>query len=196
MSIQEIIRNGRSGIIEGIFCDLIPLEYKDLPSVVELRNQEKNKYCLNQADDITLEQQEIWFEEYEKRDNDIYWGVWDKNHNIMLGTLRLYDIQPDICEEGSCIINEKYAMDAPYATEAKYLVGVFAFDTLGVKQLINEIRTDNKVMASLAKRQGYKKHRQVEIRGVAFDYYLLDKEDFKRDRLEKVLDYWKERQNF
>lgn len=193
MNLDKVIEMYRNDVITGTFCDLLPVKKDDLPFIIKLRNQEKNKYYLNQPNDINLSQQEDWYIKYQKRTDDIYWGIWNKEHTVMVGTLRLYNIKDDSCEEGSCIIDEQYSMQAPYALEAKYLVGVFAFDILHVQQLINEIRTDNKVMSSLAKRQGYKKIKQTEIREVIFDYWLLDAEDFKRKDLMKILDYWKNR---
>lgn len=178
--------------LNGRVCSLIPIMKKDLPLVVELRNREKNKYFLNQKHDITIAMQEDWYREYQRRENDIYWGIW-KNENIFIGTIRLYNIESDICEEGSCIVDERYAKEAPYALEAKYLLAMYAFRTLGIRQMINEIKVDNKVMRSLAKQQGYRLSKQVEIDGTPYLYMILDADLFAEEKINRILNYWGER---
>lgn len=178
--------------LHGRFCSLVPIREQDLPAVIRLRNQEKNKYFLNQKQDITLEAQRDWFLEYQKRRDDLYLGIWSRKKEFA-GTIRLYHAQRDICEEGSCIVDEKLAKEAPYAAEAKYLLMQHAFLELGIRQIINQIRTDNKVMLSLAKQQGFRFVRDTDIGGVQYCYMILDAENFDGERLKKILDYWADR---
>lgn len=178
--------------LDGVFCSLIPITEKELPLVVELRNRKKNKYFMNQAYDITLESQKKWHQDYMKRDDDIYWGIWNREY-IFVGTIRLYNVEGEVCEEGSCIVDERHAKEAPYAVEAKYLLSRYAFQTLGMRRMINEIRTDNKVMNSLAKQQGFRFKKLVDIGGVQYNYMVLEAERFAGDRIRRLLDYWKER---
>lgn len=178
--------------LDGVFCSLIPITEKELPLVVELRNREKNKYFMNQAYDITLESQKKWYQDYQKRDDDVYWGIWNRE-NIFVGTIRLYHVKGEVCEEGSCIVDERYAGEAPYAVEAKYLLVCYAFQTLELRRMVNEIRTDNKVMNSLAKQQGFRLEKLVDIGGVQYNYMVLDSDRFAGDRIRRLLAYWKER---
>lgn len=175
--------------LDGRFCTLAPITEGDLSLVVELRNRRKNKYFLNQKYDITLEMQTCWYREYLERENDIYWGIWKTGH-IFIGTIRLYNMEGDTCEEGSCIVDEKYAKEAPYAVEAKYLLAMYAFRTLGMRRMINEIRVDNKVMNALAKQQGYQLVRVIEIGGEPYYYMVLDADQFAGDKMKRLLDYW------
>lgn len=179
--------------LEGLFCRLTPVTEKELPLIVNLRNREKNKYFLNQKSDITLKMQEEWFLEYQKRENDIYLGIRNRN-NVFIGTIRLYNIEGDTCEEGSCIVDERYAREAPYAAEAKYLLTQYAFHVLGMQRMINEIRVDNKVMKSLARQQGFLPVKQVEIGGAMYCYMVLDADRYSGERLKRILDNWKERE--
>lgn len=190
--IANLIHEYRNKKIEGIFCDLVPVGEQDLIHIVHLRNEKRNKYFLNQNADVSLEEQKSWFEEYLRRTDDIYWGIWNKAGQ-MVGTIRLYNIGNDQCEEGSCIINEKYSKEAPYAVEAKFLSTVFAFDELKLNKMINENRIDNKVMNSLSKQIGFQLEKIVEIRGVQFNYFTLLAEKFEREKLLRIINYWKER---
>lgn len=179
-------------ILVGDFCKLIPIEPKDFETFIELRNREKNKYFLNQNYDVTLEGQRIWYNNYLERDNDIYWGIW-RDEDTIVGTIRLYNVNGDTCEEGSCIIDDIYSKEAPYAVEAKYLLTKYAFENLGLKQIVNENKKDNRVMNSLSKQQGFRFIKNVFIGDAEYNYFILEVGDFQKEKIEKLLNYWKER---
>lgn len=179
-------------ILIGHFCTLIPVLPKDFERIIELRNREENKYFLNQKYDITFEEQCIWYEKYLERVDDVYWGIW-KSDDCLIGTIRLYDVEEDSAEEGSCIIDNQYSKEAPYVVEAKYLLTRYAFEQVGVKKIINRNKKDNKVMNSLSRQQGFKLQRIIDINGMEYNYYVLVVDDFQQEKIEKVLDYWKKR---
>lgn len=189
---EKIVLQYKQKKIEGVFCDLIPVMEIDLSEIVTLRNQERNKYYLHQESDITLEQQKVWYQDYSGRKDDIYWGIHNKKGELV-GTIRLYDIREGYCEEGSCIVDERYAKEAPYAIEAKYLTIKFAFDILHLKQMINENKKDNKVMNSFSKQLGFEKIKTVMIRGAEFNYFILTPERFQEKKIRQILDYWENR---
>lgn len=186
---KDAVKSGRQTIIRGRFMDLIPVRESDLSDIVELRNRERNKYFLCQENDITLEQQKQWYETYCNRENDIYWGIHNKGGDL-IGTIRLYDIRDDYCEEGSCIIDEDCAKDAPYMAEAKYITTCFAFDSLGVKKIKNHNRKDNKVMNSLSRQLGYEKKGIDMLRGTEYIEFFLTPEQFPKEKISRLLDYW------
>lgn len=179
-------------VLEGEFCTLVPIREQDFESIIRLRNREKNRYFLNQKTELTLEQQKKWYEDYLVRDNDIYWGIW-KDKDTLIGTVRIYNIHGDTCEEGSCIVDEDYAKEAPYAVEAKYLLTEYAFRTLRLKKIVNINKADNKVMNSFSKQQGFKLVKEVMMDGCRFYYYVLDEQDFQKEKVENLLQYWKAR---
>mgnify|MGYP001032018667 CR=1 FL=1 len=179
-------------VLKGEFCALIPIMEKDFEDIIRLRNREKNRYFLNQKINLTLEQQIVWYQDYLGRENDIYWGIW-KDCDTFIGTIRIYNIQESECEEGSCIVDEEYAKEAPYAVEAKYLLTKYAFDTLGIDKIVNFNKADNKVMNSLSKRQGFQLIKEVIFEGEKFNYYVLEKQRFEREKIEQMLQYWKAR---
>lgn len=191
-NLEETVFSYKQKVIKGVFCDLIPIREADLKDIVVLRNQERNKYYLHQETDITLDQQILWYQQYSEKNDDIYWGIHSKQGDLV-GTIRLYDIREGYCEEGSCIIDERYAKEAPYAVEAKYLSIRFAFETLCIKQMINENKADNKVMNSLSKQLGFKKIKTVTIRGAEFNYLVLTPEQFQEEKVNKILNYWTDR---
>lgn len=187
---MSIVSEYRGKTIYGDFIDLVPFNESHFSDVVRIRNQPKSKYFLNQDFDLTVEMQSEWYKDYLKRDNDIYWVIFDKS-GTPIGTERLYDITSNSCEEGSTIIDEAYAMKGPYSVEAILLAMDFGFKLLNVKSIINTDRVDNKNMNSISQKVGFQLLKQIEIRGATYNYYELTEENYQRDKLEKILSFWK-----
>lgn len=176
----------------GKIVDLSPVTEEDLPSIVRMRNAPKMMYYLNQPQEITLDSQKSWFQKYLQRTDDLYWTIKDKS-GLVVGTNRLYDITSDKCDQGSLMVDTAYSRTAPFAVEAIMLSLDFAFDVLGVKTIINEDRHDNKNMNSLSKRFGFQFLRETDIRGVVYNYYELQHENYQKAEVEEVLRLWAER---
>ena len=183
-------------VISGICVDLKPISIEDAEKVFMMRNRSRNKYFFNQQGDLTLDNQIAWLENYAKRDNDIYWCVLKKD-GTFIGTMRLYDIDTEkgSCEQGSFMIAEEYAKEAPYAIEVELLSLDFVFKTLNLKTVVNSDREDNKGMNSLSRKIGFVYSGKEEKNGVLFNRYNLSIDDYKRNRkkLSNVMDYWKNR---
>ena len=161
-----------------------------------MRNKDRNRYFLNQSYVLTVEGQKEWYEKYIERMNDIYWCIYSKSKQF-IGTIRIYDIDEneDLCDQGSFMIDEEYAEEAPYAIEAELMSLDFVFDILKIGNVINEDRADNKVMNNLTKRLGFVFEKDIVINGIDYKYYLLNKERYneKRQKFMDVVSYWCER---
>lgn len=190
--IEEIVAEYRQKTLVGKIIDMSPVTEEDLPSIVRMRNDPKMMYYLNQSQEITLDSQRLWFQQYIQRSDDLYWTIKDKS-GLVVGTNRLYDITLDKCDQGSLMIDTAYSRTAPFAIEAIMLSLDFAFEILGVQTIVNEDRHDNNNMNSLSRRFGFKFLRETDIRGVAYNYYELQKESYKRSDIAEVLQMWMER---
>ena len=183
-------------IIEGVSIDLKPVSLEMASQIFNMRNVNRNKYFFNQQMNLTLQDQEKWLQEYSKRENDIYWAIYDKQ-NVFIGTIRLYDIDYDkgTCEQGSFMIAEEYAKEGPYAIEAELISLDYAFNELNLKKIVNCDRYDNKKMNSLTKKIGFEFVDVVQISGVDFNRYELTYDNYEanRHKLATVIDYWRER---
>lgn len=115
--IKNIVEKYRHENIEGQIVDLSPVAEADLSDIIRLRNHPKMMYYLNQSQELTLTSQREWYDKYLQRNNDLYWTIKDKS-GLVIGTNRLYDITSDRCEQGSLMVDNNYAMTAPYAAEA------------------------------------------------------------------------------
>ncbi len=187
------IKEFRTQTILGKCIDLKPASEEYAAKIMELRNREKNIYWFNQSDIITLEEQIKWFESYASCQNDIYWVILNKEGQF-LGTIRIYDIDFDgmTCEEGSYIIDENYADEAPYAVEAKMLALDVAFKKLEIELVINDNRADNKVISNMDNQLGFDDGSIIKIRGVDYIHRILKAADYfkNRSKFSTLVDYW------
>lgn len=186
---HNVVKEYRKQIIEGRCLNHVPVQENMLNRIIELRNDSRNAYFLNQNNKLSLDDQIKWFNSYLTRSNDLYWVIVDKKNNIV-GTNRLYDIDDNQCVQGSIIVDEKYSLEAPYALESILLAIKFAFEKLKVATIINEDRYDNKVMNSITKRVGFEYKFDVDIRGITYKHYELTKDKFKEQMLTKTLETW------
>ena len=190
--IEKIVAEYRQKDLQGKIVDLSPVTENDLTDIIRMRNDPKMMYYLNQPMQITLDSQKAWYEKYKERADDLYWTIKNKDGQV-IGTNRLYNVTTDRCEQGSLMIDTRYSRTAPFAVEGILLSLDFAFDVLNVKTIVNEDRHDNKNMNSLTKRFGFQFLRKIDIRGVSFNYYELQRDNYKRDEIEEVLNLWLER---
>lgn len=187
--VEETVAEYRQKDLTGKIVDMSPVTEKDLADIIRMRNDPKMMYYLNQPMEITLDSQKAWFEKYQERTDDLYWTIKDKN-GLVVGTNRLYDITADKCVQGSLMVDTRYSRTAPYAAEAIMLSLDFAFDVLGVETIVNEDRYDNKNMNSLSRRFGFQFLRETDIRGVTYNYYELQRNTYKREDIEEILNLW------
>lgn len=192
----EKIKELRSKDVRGKFVILRPVTMEYAEDIVEIRNRPQNRYMFNQSEFLTLEGQREWFDLYQKKEDDIYWVVLDKNESF-IGTIRLYgiDLDGNQCEEGSYVIDEEVADEAPYAVEAKLLALDVAFCELQMGSMVNDNRADNKIMNNLSNQLGFNTGSVVQIRGVDYLHRILLSDDYFRNRQKFVIviDYWSER---
>lgn len=180
----------------GIFVDLVPVSKKYVKDIVALRNTNRARYFLNQQYLLTEEMQLKWMEEYEKRDNDLYWCILDKKGEF-LGTYRLYDIifETRTAESGSSNLREDRALEAPYLLEAMVTVYKLAFNELKLEKILTSVRHDNAKVLSSDKRMGFSEIGLTKNNGVEYIVLELDKEKFMKNGpiLEKIINHWKNR---
>lgn len=190
---KKIVAEYRNKVIEGRCINLVPLSMSEAQNIVKLRNKEINKHFLTQGEDLTEEKQSAFIESYLKKDDDIYWCIYNKEGKFV-GTTRLYDINGEIglCDMGSFIVDKDILPHLPYAKEAEIMVFDFAFNTLKMKQVINEIRVDNDVMNHIALNLGFKYQKETMLYGARHNYYLLYPADYEVNR-EKFVEEVKER---
>ncbi|MCM1234683.1 MAG: GNAT family N-acetyltransferase [Ruminococcus flavefaciens] len=158
---------------EGDAIYLKPIDIDDMQFIVDMRNQERSRYYLNQAEESTLESQTKWFVDYEPKIDDIYWIYCDKKTNIRLGTIRLYNIKADECEIGSSTADLSIKDSFFSFMEAHSLALKFAGEELLTKKMHAYTKTDNKFVDVVLRRLGFEFKKITDIRGADYNYYEL-----------------------
>ncbi len=184
--LEEIVKKYKNESIIGQTIDLVPANEKFFENIVAIRNQDRSRYFLCQDFFLTFDMQRAWYSKYLERMDDIYWCVVDKQGG-MVGTIRIYDINENDCNQGSFIISEDKSMGMPYALETEILSLEFAFDVLHVNEVINEDRNDNKMMKSMSKKMGFKFDKVIDRDGVPYYKYILKREDSKVEKYKSIL---------
>ena len=86
---KEMVAELRKRDIAGKTVILRPVTADYAEDIINLRNKPRNMYYLNQASVLTLEEQKVWLESYNRSVDDIYWCILDQKE-IFIGTIRLY----------------------------------------------------------------------------------------------------------
>ena len=191
------IKSARKEEIIGKLIALRPLKADDSGKVYSMRNKPRNRNAFGLSEEMTLGEQENFFIRYSESNDDIYWCVYRKSDERFIGTIRLYKIDVDkhICDEGSFMIDEDVTYEAPYGIEAKLLVFDTAFGSLGIKEMYNDCKADNKVMNSIDDHLGFNEGHMVIFREKDFRRRMLTSDEYykNRDKLVTLIDYWGDR---
>jgi RimJ/RimL family protein N-acetyltransferase len=110
----------------------------------------------------------------------------DDKEGKVVGTIRLYNIDENECEHGSCIVDENCA-GMPYALEIMIFSVEFAFKKLGVNVINGNVRKNNDSMNSIIARAGFKAISPMDIRDIEYIHNELKPEDSKIDRFKLLL---------
>lgn len=142
---------------EGDRILLKPLLHEDIENLRLLRN-ELREFFVTQ-DIITVQQQEQWYQNYLKKENDIMFKVVMKDKpNIFIGAIAIYDInlESKIAECGRSIIDKRIAPEKGIGREATSLSCQFAFEVLKLKKTVAEVLKTNARNIIVVKRAGFR----------------------------------------
>jgi RimJ/RimL family protein N-acetyltransferase len=132
--------------MEGHAFALRPVDKKDASFIVELRtgDPERTRY-LNPIDQ-SVELQELWLEQYLKRENDYYWVVERLGTGVSEGLIGIYDIDPQArtAEWGRWVLRSRSLA----AVESALLIYKAAFEHLGLELVYCITVADNQPVVS------------------------------------------------
>ncbi len=147
----------------------ISFQFVDIPDaefILSLRMDEARNQHLS-ATTNNLEMQREWIADYLKREEEFrefYFIITGANQD-RLGTIRLYDFQPQSCRWGSWILRDGAP---PYAAlESVLMIYEIAFMRLGFSRSHFEVRKENNQVLTIHDRMG-----AVLIREDELNYYF------------------------
>lgn len=178
----------------GLLVELNPMRPEHTDAVLALRNSERALFNLAQYEPLKPEQHNAWYRGYLARNDDVAWMITTLDGRI-IGTIALYAIDPAgrTAEKGRQVVDEQVALRAPYALESELMTLKFAFDILEIERVFVTIRPENVKVISMHLRQGFVPSGQRELRSTLYNEYALHRDDFKPQKLESILQHWRQR---
>lgn len=133
-------------------CSLEPLTLKFVENIRVLRNKNRFFFIDNQL--ISKEQQNMWYQKYLLKDDDIMFVILSKNKEF-LGNIGLYNINLDTktAEFGRVIVDKI----APKYTGTNAIKGILSFakKTLGLNCIYCSVLLNNEKAKSIYKKLGF-----------------------------------------
>lgn len=135
---------------------LKPLLDSDIEYLRILRNKEK-KYFFTQSE-ITKEMQNIWYQKYLDRDDDIMFKiVKEKEPEVFIGAVALYKIDKvnKISEFGRIVVDKELAPEKGVGLMATKAICRFGFECLNLNRIKCEAFKFNERIIKVYKRAGF-----------------------------------------
>lgn len=158
--------------------------------IIEWRNDEKNRRFINQKDDLTIEKQEKWYQNYINKDNEVLFVMIDKIKNIPFGTIGITEIdkRKKQCITGRLLVGNINYLGSVYITEACLNLYDYVFYKLMLDRCYYHVVVNNKKVISYNKRFGFKENVDTEyplfiyVNGMKQIEMILTKENYINSR--------------
>ena len=132
------------------------LEQGDIEYLRQWRNNEENTKYLRKIGYITPEQQERWFDNYLKNDDEIAFAIVENKYlNRIVGSCSLYNFVDDQVEFGKILIGEPEAHGRGIGLEVTNAVVNFALNELNLNRVVLECYKNNIPAQKIYRRAGF-----------------------------------------
>jgi len=176
----EELKINSAEVLSGGKVILRPLEKRDLAISLEwLTDPSVNKYLSQGFKDLTMSQEEEWFEYIKDSNRDIVFAILEKESGIHIGNCALHKIDMDkkTCELG-IVIGDKEYRDRGYGTDAVKVLTAFAADGLELSRISLNVYTYNHRAIKVYENCGYKLVRVLKrnhlYRGKYWDTLIME----------------------
>lgn len=154
------------------------LEQKNIEDLRILRNKKENRKCFIYQNEITREEQEKWYKNYLKKENDIMFsafisGVLEKP----IGYAALYDIDKNSkkCEFGRIIVDKSRISKKGIGYQITKCLCEIGFEKLGLEMIYLEVFSDNIPAIKTYLKAGFVEKNRYEKEGKEIIYMELYK---------------------
>jgi UDP-4-amino-4,6-dideoxy-N-acetyl-beta-L-altrosamine N-acetyltransferase len=179
-------------MIEGERINLLELKEEDNPLIVKWRNKDEVRRNLLSHSILTLESQQIWFEDYQKDDTDQTFIIFVKEDEEKIGTVSLNDIDMEKKDsEYGIMIGEQKYLGKGYAKEATIMILKYAFEHLLLNRVTLKVLDNNLPAIKLYDKLGFKVEEKIKeddyFEGESHDTIIMSiiKEDY-----DKMINNW------
>jgi len=126
--------------LEGKYVNLREVKLDDAAFILSLRCDEKKSRFLHKTEN-NIQKQIDYLKHYKTLDDEWYFIIENKKHEP-LGTVRIYDVQGNQYTSGSWLMKEGVLPEE--TIEGDLLLGQYAFEVLGFKKSVFDVRKNNK----------------------------------------------------
>jgi len=143
--------------ISGIKTVLRKLKRIDLErSMAWLKDPSTNKFLSQDFNNLTIEQEEAWYDIIQNSKNDLVFAILDKNGLKYIGNCALHkiDLEKHTCEIGIVIGERKY-WNRGFGSDAIKSVVQFAFKDLNLSNILLNVYRYNKRAIKAYKKCGF-----------------------------------------
>lgn len=163
--------------LSGYQVQLTPIEQQDLEMLRTWRNDPNVSQFMLSQEEITPEQQQIWFKKVQRDPNQQHFIIWYKEQPIGAANIRSKDSSQsielsDIIEAGIYIADHHYRNNI-LAFAPTLVLNDYCFNQLGVSKLVAVVKADNLAALNYNAKLGYRvdnKDQLMEISLTAEDY--------------------------
>lgn len=147
----------RSLLLNGVSVILEEIQPQYFGHVIRWRN-DKNLNCfLNQPEELTLERQQSWYENYLHDSTQGFMLMKDKQANVAFGTIgwTQLNLTEKICITGRLLVGDlEYRGSIPFI-ESPFLLGDYLYYGLGVKVMYIHVGVKNEKALRFNRKLGF-----------------------------------------
>jgi len=130
----------------SLFCEynrviLKPFTVVDCERMRVLRNLNRKWFVY--SEEISIEEQNIWFQKYQKHNNDLMFSVFHKKSNLWIGAVSLYDIYARQAEFGRLLIDGDSVNERKLGLDTTICTCKIGFKQLNLLLIKLEVFTNN-----------------------------------------------------
>lgn len=163
-----------STIVRGTRVVLRLVKSNDAPFIVSLRNDPKNNTHLSSQRYLTIKEQRAWLVTEKMDETSLYFIILFQNEKV--GTISLYNISENLskAELGRFICSNSI-----YAIDAELTLLEYAFNTLGLQQVLCRTKTTNKSVLSLHRNLFFEDSTVERVNNYEIMWQSLEMEKYK-----------------
>lgn len=133
-----------------------PLKYTDIELLRQWRNDEKLSLYLSKIPYITPEKQQEWYNSYLKDSNSIFFAVIERERNVVIGSVALYDFKEHQCAVGKIVIGDKLSQGKGAGYSSLILALVIAIARLAIRTVTLDVHEGNIKARAIYEKAGFK----------------------------------------
>lgn len=125
----------------------------DCERMRNLRNRNRKWFVYSK--EICMEDQKVWFKEYQRSSNDAMFSVFHKKSGLWIGAVSLYDICAQQAEFGRLLIDKDVVNEKKLGLDTTICACKIGFEQLNLLRIKLEVFTNNIAAIKIYEHSGF-----------------------------------------